>query len=318
MVENEKIRIGISECLLGHEVRYDGGHKHDRFLTGTLGNYVQYIPVCPEVEYGLGIPREAMRLEGDPSSPRLTTIHTRVDHTDGMLDYAHGRAKALEKENLCGFIFKSRSPSSGMERVKVYTENGMPVKKGIGLFARVFMTHFPLVPVEEDGRLHDPALRENFIERVFAMKRWRDLVAGGTGLGALVDFHSRNKLLILSHSPLIYRDMGRLVAEAKAMGQAEAFTRYESMMMQALTLKATGKKHTNVLQHMLGYFKKRLTAEEKQEMLDIINDYKEGLLPLIVPVTLMKHYVHKYRQSYLAQQTYLSPHPLELQLRNHV
>ena len=318
MEASEKIRIGISECLLGHEVRYDGGHKHDRFLTGTLGRYVEYLPVCPELEYGLGIPREALRLEGDPQSPRLVTTRTRVDHTDGMLAYARRRVKALEQENLCGFIFKSDSPSSGMERVKVYTENGIPVKKGAGIFAGVFIAHLPLIPVEEEGRLHDPGLRENFIERIFAMKRWRDLLAAGPGIGALVDFHSRSKLLILSHSPAVYREMGRLVAGAKAEGPAETFSRYESLMMQALALKATRKKHTNVLQHMLGYFKKQLTADEKQEMLEIIDGYRDGNLPLIVPVTLIKHYVRKYRQPYLARQTYLSPHPLELQLRNHV
>ena len=315
---NEKIRIGISECLLGHEVRYDGGHKHDRFLTDTLGRYVEYVPVCPEVEYGLSVPREAMRLEGDPRNPRLVTIRSRVDHTDGMLAYSNRRAAALESEDLCGFIFKSKSPSSGMERVKVYTGGGMPVNKGVGLFAGVFMSRFPLVPVEEEGRLHDPVLRENFIERIFAMKRWRDFLASGPGIGGLVDFHSRSKLLILSHSPEIYREMGKLVAGAKSVGPAEAFSLYETLMMKALGLKATARKHTNVLQHMLGYFKKQLTPDEKQEMLELIDRYREGAVPLIVPVTLMRHYVRKYDQAYLGRQTYLNPHPVELQLRNHV
>jgi uncharacterized protein YbgA (DUF1722 family)/uncharacterized protein YbbK (DUF523 family) len=318
METNERIRIGISECLLGHEVRYDGGHKHDGFLTGTLGRYVDYAPVCPEVEYGLSVPREAMRLEGDPERPRLVTIKTRVDHTEGMLAYARRRTEALEAENLCGFIFKSKSPSSGMERVKVYTGSGAPVKKGVGLFAGVFKAHFPLVPVEEEGRLHDPLLRENFIERLFAMKRWRDLLESGRDIGTLVSFHTRNKLLILSHSPQIYRDMGKLVAAAKSIGTKEAFTHYESLMMSALALKATPGKHANVLQHMLGYFKKQLTPDEKQEMLEIIGNYKQGTVPLIVPVTLMQHYVRRYDQPYLAQQTYLNPHPLELKLRNHV
>ncbi len=318
MENNEKIRIGISECLLGHEVRYDGGHKHDGFLTGTLGRYVDYIPVCPEVEYGLTVPREAMRLEGDPERPRLVTIKTRVDHTEGMLAYARRRTESLEAENLCGFIFKSKSPSSGMERVKVYTASGAPVKKGVGVFAGVFKSRFPLIPVEEEGRLHDPVLRENFIERIFTMKRWRGLLAAGRDIGGLVAFHSRNKLLILSHSPQIYREMGKLVAAAKSTGTAEAFSRYESLMMRALTLKATPGKHTNVLQHMLGYFKEQLTADEKQEMLEIIGNYKQGSVPLIVPVTLIQHYVRRYDQPYLAQQTYLNPHPLELKLRNHV
>jgi uncharacterized protein YbgA (DUF1722 family)/uncharacterized protein YbbK (DUF523 family) len=318
MENNEKIRIGISECLLGHEVRYDGGHKHDGFLTGTLGRYVDYIPVCPEVEYGLSVPREAMRLEGDPERPRLVTIKTRVDHTEGMLAYAHRRTESLEGEKLCGFIFKSKSPSSGLERLKVYTASGAPVKKGVGVFAGVFKSHFPLIPVEEEGRLHDPLLRENFIERIFAMKRWRGLLEAAPDIGDLVDFHTRNKLLILSHSPQLYREMGKLVAGAKSTGTAEAFSRYESLMMRALTLKATPGKHTNVLQHMLGYFKKQLTADEKQEMLEIIGSYKQGAIPLIVPVTLIRHYVRRYDQPYLARQTYLNPHPLELKLRNHV
>ncbi|HDR16115.1 MAG TPA: DUF1722 domain-containing protein [Desulfobacteraceae bacterium] len=318
MENNEKIRIGISECLLGHEVRYDGGHKHDGFLTGTLGRYVDYVAVCPEVEYGLSVPREAMRLEGDLERPRLVSIKTRVDHTEGMLAYARTRTESLEAENLCGFIFKSKSPSSGMERVKVYTGSGAPVKKGVGLFAGVFKAHFPLVPVEEEGRLHDPVLRENFIERIFAMKRWRDLLDSGRHIGGLVAFHSRNKLLILSHSPQIHREMGKLVAAAKSTGTAEAFAQYESLMMRALSLKATPGKHANVLQHMLGYFKKDLTPDEKQEILEIIDKYKQGSVPLIVPATLMQHYVRKYEQHYLAQQTYLNPHPLELKLRNHV
>jgi uncharacterized protein YbgA (DUF1722 family) len=235
-----------------------------------------------------------------------------------MLAYARGRTKELESENLCGFIFKSKSPSSGMERVKVYTASGAPVKKGVGVFAGVFKSRFPLIPVEEEGRLHDPVLRENFIERIFTMRRWRGLLAAGRDIGELVAFHSRNKLLILSHSPQIYREMGNLVAAAKSTGTAEAFSRYESLMMRALTLKATAGKHTNVLQHMLGYFKKQLTADEKQEMLEIIENYKQGSIPLIVPVTLIQHYVRRYNQPYLAQQTYLNPHPLELKLRNHV
>ncbi len=170
-----KIRIGISSCLLGNAVRYDGGHKGDRFLTDTLGRYVDFVAVCPEVEVGLGIPREAMRLVGDLSRPRLLTVRSRIDHTERMRDWAKKRVKELEKEGLCGFIFKSDSPSSGLERVKVYDQKGMPVKKGVGLFAQVFRDHFPLLPVEDEGRLHDPLLRENFIESIFIWKRWREM-----------------------------------------------------------------------------------------------------------------------------------------------
>ena len=210
-----KIRLGISQCLLGEDVRYDGGHKLDRFLRDTLGQYVEYVPVCPEVECGLPVPREAMRLVGDPDSPRLMTRKSAVDHTARMLRWAQKRVVELEKEGLCGFIFKSGSPSSGMERVRVYSEKGMPSKIGVGLFAGALMKRFNSLPVEEEGRLHDPVLRENFIERIFTLKRWREMLKSRRTLGGLVEFHSCNKLLLLSHSPKHYRSMGRLVGEGK-------------------------------------------------------------------------------------------------------
>ena len=314
----ERIRLGISTCLLGENVRYDGGHKLDRFLTETLGQYVEYVPVCPEVECGLPIPRESMHLEGDPEHPRLVTSRTREDKTAQMLKWAKVRVKELEKENLCGFIFKSNSPSSGMERVKIRNEKGMPEKKGVGLFAKAFMEHFPLIPVEEDGRLHDPKLRENFIERIFAMMRWRELLREKRSMGNLVDFHTRNKLLILSHSPKHHKMLGKLVADGKGMPIERLYQEYESLLMTALELKTTPKKNTNVLQHMMGYFKKDLSSDEKQEILEILQQYREGYVPLIVPVTLMNHYIRKYKQPYLSMQTYLNPHPVALQLRNHV
>lgn len=314
----EKIKLGISTCLLGERVRYDGGHKLDRFLRDTLGQYVEYVPVCPEVECGLPIPRESMHLEGDPSSPRLVTSRTHQDLTERMVQWAKKRVVELEKENLCGFIFKSDSPSSGMERVRIYNEKGMPVKKGIGIFAKIFMEHFPLLPVEDEGRLHDPKIRENFIERIFTLKRWREMLAKKPTLGNLVKFHTQHKFLILSHSPKHEQSMGRLVAKAKGMPLKEAFEQYQRLLMEALKLKTTPKKHANVLMHMMGYFKDQLSSDEKQELLEIINHYREGYIPLIVPVTLIQHYVRKYNQPYLKEQVYLNPHPLELQLRNHV
>jgi uncharacterized protein YbgA (DUF1722 family)/uncharacterized protein YbbK (DUF523 family) len=314
----ERIRLGISTCLLGENVRYDGGHKLDRFLTETLGQYVEYVPVCPEVECGLPVPREAMHLEGDPERPRLVTSRTHEDKTAQMVKWAKMRVLELEKEDLCGFIFKSNSPSSGMERVKIRNEKGMPEKKGVGIFAGIFKEQFPLIPVEEDGRLHDLKLRENFIERIFAMKRWRELLSDKWRMGNIVDFHTRNKLLILSHSPKHYRMMGKLVADGKGMPVKKLYKAYEGILMAALELKTTAKKNSNVLQHMMGYFKKQLSSDEKQEILEIIQQYREGYVPLIVPVTLMNHYIRKYRQPYLSMQTYLNPHPVALQLRNHV
>jgi uncharacterized protein YbgA (DUF1722 family)/uncharacterized protein YbbK (DUF523 family) len=315
----KKLRIGISTCLLGESVRYDGGHALDQYITGTFGRYMEFIPVCPEMEAGFGVPREPIRLVGDPDSPRLMTRNTDKDLTDTMMNWAGRRVRELEKEDLRGFIFKSKSPSSGMERVKVYTgKKRMPVKKGVGLFARAFMEHFPLIPAEDDGRLHDPDLRENFIERIFTLDRWRKNLTNGKNPGGLVVFHTRHKLLILSHSTPHYRQMGKLVAQIKGQNTAELYTRYESLLMEALRLKATVKKHTNVLQHMMGYFKKQLTADEKQELLELIKDYYDGLIPLIVPITLFKHFVRKYKQPYLQDQVYLSPHPIELKLRNHI
>jgi len=311
------IKIGISQCLLGDHVRYDGGHKHDRFITGTLGAFLSFVPVCPEIECGLGVPRESMRLVGDPDSPRLLTTRTQQDHTDRMVKWAKKRVIELEKEDLCGFIFKSNSPSSGMERVKVYNDSGMPVKKGVGMFARIFMDHFPLIPTEEEGRLHDLVLRENFIERVFTLKRWRDLLSEKKGMGKIVAFHTHNKLLIRAHSEQHYRTLGKWVAEGKRIPIEELYTRYSETLMEALKLKSTRRKNANVLQHMMGYFKKRLSSDEKQELLEIFDQYRLGYIPLIVPVTILKHYVRKYNEPYLAQQTYINPHPISLQLRNH-
>ena len=312
------LRIGISSCLLGNMVRWNAGHKRDRFLTDTLGRFVEYVPVCPEVEAGFGIPRESMRLVGDPEKPRLITFKSKTDATDQMTRWATARVRELEKEELCGFIFKSDSPSSGMIRVKVYNDKGMPEKKGVGMFARAYMDHFPLIPVEDDGRMHDPAIRENFIERIFTLKRWRESVATSFNMATLIDFHTRNKLLFLSHSQKHYRLMGKLVAEGKKLTPKVLLDQYVRLMMETLTLKTTTKKNINVLQHLMGYFKQQLSGDEKQELLTIFDQYRRELVPLIVPITLINHYVRKYDQPYLKQQTYLNPHPLELKLRTHV
>ena len=314
----EKIKLGISTCLLGENVRFDGGHKLDRYLKDTLGQYVEYVPVCPEVECGFGVPRESFRLVGHPDAPRLVTTRTKQDHTERMAAWAEKRVKELEKEDLCGYIFKSGSPSSGMERVKVYDDNGVPAKVGVGLFARVFREHFPLLPLEEEGRLNDPKLRENFIGRIFALKRWRDALQEKQSLKALIGFHTRNKLLLLAHSPQHHRQMGKLVAAGKDFPLKDLYARYQEIFLEALRSKTTNKKHTNVLMHMLGYFKEQLSAAEKQEMLELIEQYRQESLPLVVPMVLMIHYVRKYDETYLKEQTYLQPHPAELHLRNHV
>lgn len=278
---------------------------------------MDFIPVCPEVECGMGIPRETLRLVGNPENPRLITSKSKIDHTDQMVTYARDRVKKLEEEDLCGFIFKSKSPSSGMMRVKVYTEKGYPSNRGVGIFAGIFMKHFPLIPVEEEGRLNDPKIRENFIEQIFTLKRWRDTLKCQKSIANLVDFHTRNKLLILSHSQKIYRKMGPIVASAKEHSLEVVFQRYEQNLMDALRLKTSPSKNTNVMLHCLGFFKKALSGDEKQELLEHIDSYRKEEIPLIVPVTLFRHYVRKYDQPYLKCQTYFNPHPTALKLRNH-
>ncbi len=311
----EKIRVGISSCLLGEKVRYDGGHKLDRWLRDTLGQFVDYVPVCPEVELGLPTPRPALRLIGKkPDEARLVFSQSGEDITERMEAWARERVEELASENLCGFIFKSKSPSSGMERVRLYDDSGMPKKTGVGMFARIFMESFPLVPVEEDGRLHDPKLKETFIECVFTFKRWREALAAGTS-GALVEFHARHKLLLMSHSPDLLRQMGKLVAQVGVISREDFIDGYETCLMKAVRLKTTVRKQVNVLQHVLGYFKKDLTAEEKVEALELFDHYRAGLVPLLVPITLLNHFTRKYGEPYLNQQVYLHPHPLELKLR---
>jgi len=312
------IRIGVSACLLGERVRYDGGHKHDRYITDTLGRFFSFLPVCPEVGCGMSTPREAMRLEGDSANPRLMTRQSRIDKTDQMLAFCTSKTQELEKADLCGFIFKKDSPSSGLFRVKVYGPAGIPSKTGSGLFAAAMARHFPLLPMEEEGRLLDPQIRENFIERVFSYRRWKDFLHGPADICGLVEFHTRHKLVMMAHSPQIYREMGVLVANGKGIKREKLFRRYEELLLKGLSLHATAKKNTNVLMHIMGYFKKQLSSAEKSELLETIQQYHDQLVPLLVPLTLLKHYVAKYNQSYLRQQVYLAPHPAELMLRNHV
>lgn len=313
-----KLTLGISSCLMGNKVRYDGGHKYDSWLVETLGNYVDYVPVCPEVGCGLPIPREALRLVGDASAPRLITQKTQIDHTERMLQYCQKEIDNLQTKGLCGYVFKSKSPSSGMERVKVYpAAGGAASKTGVGIFARAFIQAFPLVPVEEEGRLHDPVLRENFIERIFIMHRWLRLMANELTVRSLMEFHTRHKLLLMAHSPAHYRSLGVLVAKSHELPLAEVHREYLLQLMTATKKPATPARHQNVLLHILGYFKKDLTTSEKAELVELIDQYRAGLVPLIVPVTLLNHNVRKYAQEYLAGQYYLNPHPLELKLRNH-
>ena len=311
------IRVGVSSCLLGQPVRYDGGHKRDTFVVETLGAYVEFVPVCPEVEMGLGTPRETLRLVRCGEDVRLVMADG-ADHTDAMRRFARRRVEALADLDLCGYILKRNSPSCGLARVKVYDANGSPAWTGRGLFAEALVARLPNLPVEEEGRLNDARLRENFIERVFAYRRLKTLFATRWTMGDLVRFHTAHKLVVLAHSTEAYRALGRLVAEGKSVARADLRERYESGFMSALARPATPKKHANVLQHMVGHLRGRIDDASRDELLACIEDYRLGLVPLVVPVTLIRHHVRHARVEYLAGQVYLDPHPKELMLRNHV
>lgn len=315
------IRLGISSCLLGEEVRYDGGHKRDPFLVQTLGPMVEWVPVCPEVEVGLGTPREAIRLVRDPkdlAEVRLMTGKTGVDLTKQMRGYARTRVRALAREGLSGYILKKDSPSCGMARVKVWRDQGMPERNGRGLFAAELLRQYPNMPVEEEGRLHDPRLRENFIDRVFMYRRLRALLSSRWTIGDLVRFHTAHKLALMAHCPQGYREIGRLVGEAKGVPRAELMRRYEDELMSAMAKPATRARHTNTLQHAVGHFKQTLDQASRQELASVIEDYRHALVPLIVPLTLIRHHARRLNVSYLLGQRYLDPELKELMLRNHV
>ncbi len=313
------MKIGISSCLLGQKVRYDGGHKRDPFLVDTFGRHVEWVPVCPELEMGLGVPREAIRLVAASSGGiRLIGIRTNADHTAAMEKYARRRVEALARLDLCGYILKKDSPSCGLMRVKVWNEQGMPTKNGRGLFAAALAERFPHLPIEEEGRLSDPRLRENFVERVFAYARLKELFCGRWTVGQLVAFHTSHKLLLLAHSPDAYKKMGRLVAGAAHADRRELRDFYEAAFMDALAVLATRGRHVNVLQHMAGYLYEGLDKLSRDELHQAIADYRAGIVPLIVPITLVRHHVRRLKIAYLAGQVYLEPHPKELMLRNHV
>jgi uncharacterized protein YbgA (DUF1722 family)/uncharacterized protein YbbK (DUF523 family) len=315
-----RIRIGISSCLLGEQVRFDGGHKRDPFLTDALGAHVEWVPVCPEVEMGLGTPRETLRLvRGAPGEPlRMLTTRTAIDHTEGMNVWSRKRLDELahDEPDLCGYVLKKDSPSCGLLRVKTYHGEGMPERNGVGLFASALLRRMPLLPVEEEGRLNDPRLRENFIERVYSYRRMKDLFAPPWSLGDLVKFHTAHKMTLLAHSTTRYNDMGRLVARGKEIAAAELQDAYEKAFMATLAIVATTRRHTNVLTHMMGHLKKLLDADAKRELLDAIEEYRTGVVPLVVPLTLLRHYVRLHRIEYLAGQIYLDPYPRDLMLRN--
>ncbi len=314
----DKIRIGVSSCLLGEQVRWDGGHKRDPFVVDLLGLYFEWVPVCPEVEAGMGVPRETVQLTGKPENPRMIGTRSGRDWTSVMNRYALRRVREISHLDLSGYIFKKRSPSCGVERVPVYPGPGKPPElSGRGLFAAALCRQMPWLPVEEEGRLNDPQLRENFITRIFAFHRLQQLQRRFT-VGRLVEFHTRHKYLLLAHDPRAYAALGRLVAQAKKVPAGQLKKQYAEALMTALKRPATPARHQNVLQHMLGFLRGSVPDAARRDIETAIRDYRRGLVPLIVPVTLMQHYARREKITYLEDQIYLNPHPRELMLRNHV
>jgi len=315
--KTSSIRIASSSCLLGQEVRYDGAHKRNGYMLESLADYFEFVPFCPEVAIGLGIPRKPIRLVKASDGVRVVgTDDPGLDVTNQLVEY--GEQVATQLNGISGYIFKKGSPSCGIERVKVYSDNGYPVESSAGKYAETIMRRLPELPVEEEGRLMDSRLRENFIERVFIYNRWQGLLNIGLTAAGLVDFHTRHKFNVLAHDEPAYRELGRLVADA---GKGNLDVRAESyikMLMGALKKIATPKLHANVLMHIMGFVKQHLDSDDKQELLELIEAYRMQQVPLIVPITLIKHYLRRYPDPYIEQQYYLNPHPKELMLRNHI
>lgn len=311
-----RIKVGISSCLLGEKVRFDGGHKHLRLCTESLSRFFEFVPECPEVGIGMGIPRKPIRLVGDVKSPQAVAVHDySLNYTDGLTTF--GQQKARQHSDLCGYIFMKDSPSCGLFRVKVYQDNGYPSNEvGRGLYADAFKKAHPFMPMEESGRLNDPLLRENFITRVYAYHDWQQLVDSGLTPHKLTQFHARYKYVLMAHSPKDYGELGRMLADAGKRDIEILATNYFSALMAVLSTLASRKTHTNVLMHIQGYLKKKLSSAEKQELADIINRYRTAELPLIVPITLLKHHFNNHPDPYIAKQAYLQPYPDALSLRN--
>jgi uncharacterized protein YbgA (DUF1722 family)/uncharacterized protein YbbK (DUF523 family) len=311
----ERIRLGVSACLLGARVRFDGGHKRNRFLIEELGTHFEFVSFCPEVAIGLGTPRPSIRLVGDVQAPRaVSSKGDGLDVTDALRVYSANTAQRLD--GLCGFVFKKDSPSCGMERVKVYGDSGMAQRDGTGIFAQAVQQANPLLPVEEEGRLNDPGLRENFVSRVYVYARWQALRQQGLSKKALLDFHTSHKLLLMAHSPAAYRELGSLLGRLDNAGLEVLADRYFERVMQVLKAQASRKRHVNVLQHLLGYLRKQVDAVNRADLVEVIDAYRRGLVPLVVPITLLQHHFRRNPHPWVSRQVYLNPHPRELMLRN--
>lgn len=313
-----KPKIGISACLLGAQVRYDGGHKESRLCSHLLREYFEFIPVCPEMAIGLGVPREPIRLVGTRQQPQaLGVVHPDQNVTQPLADY--GARMAIELNDVCGYIFMQKSPSCGLEKVKVYQDDGrLTDHGGRGIYAQAFCARHPNLPVEEDGRLSDPVLRENFLTRVFVYFAWQQLQHRELTRYALTEFHARHKYLLMAHNPVQYKILGNLLGSLGKSDPGQIAPIYFSQLMAALKTCATRQTHTNVLQHLSGYLKRSISPEDKQEIQRTLHQYLSGVVPLVVPITLLKHHLRLHPNPYLAQQVYLQPHPEDLSLRNSI
>lgn len=314
------LKLGISSCLLGQKVRYDGGHKRDRFLTDLLGEYVDWVPVCPEIEIGLGTPRPTIRLQADARGlVHLVMPSSGQDLTETMRSYAVDRVDALAKHDLSGYVLKKDSPSCGLERVKVYDVNDVPARTGIGTYTEVLLTMLPHLPVEDEGRLNDARLRENFISRIFAYRRWQGLVQAGLNRRALMEFHAAHKYQLMSHNQAGMRRLGKLLGSSTPRSSPERLAaEYLDGFTDVMRRVPTRRNHANALHHAAGHVSDLLDPPDREELAVTIDEYRRGLVPLIVPVVLLRHYVRKFDVPYLRDQTYLWPHPHELMLLNHV
>lgn len=308
----QQIKVGISACLLGDEVRFDGGHKRSAFCQEELGRHVEFVKLCPEVGIGMPVPRPTIRLEQHGDETRAVVPKTGEDVTDRLIGFAHRAQGHLA--TISGYVLCAKSPSCGMERVKLYNpENGHARKEGEGIFAAQLRQRYPALPLEEDGRLNDPQLRENFVMRVFVYAAWQSLPSQ-PGKADLLNFHTSLKLLLLAHNQQVYRALGREVADMQEL-TSEACTNYIEKVMAALASPATRANHTNVLQHIQGYFKQYLSASQREELTESILSYHEGTEPLLVPLTLLRHYMREHPSDYLSGQRYLNPYPKDLKLR---
>ncbi|MGV6475885.1 YbgA family protein [Azotobacter vinelandii] len=309
-------KIAISACLLGERVRFNVGHKESRLCSREFARHFDFVPLCPEMAIGLGTPRQPIRLVGDPTSPRA------VGTRDATLDVgtplaAYGERMAGELDDIDGFIFMQKSPSCGLERVKVHQADGHSAEgTGRGLFAAAFCARRPELPVEEEGRLHDPVLCENFVTRVFVHAEWRQSLGQGLSRRTLLDFHARHKYLLMASHPQQYRALGQLLGDVGRHAPEEFGPRYFVRLMAALRRCASRGGHGNVLQHLCGYLRPALEPGERAELQRLIEQYRLGILPLVVPLTLLKHHFRRHPHPYVARQVYLQPHPEELGLRN--